>query len=571
MIAVAGNSRRKVCNANSSSTLALGATPSSPSNSGSASRQHSQGASPRWDDCVPGKVDTGGKCFQRNGSSGSSGLVDPLAKGSSHESLGLGQQQVRSLADLNSKSKLKDLSMRRRCFMFMEEPSLHPIALWIFYFYSGLIVFSVFTTIAHTMDTWGHGWADALNIAEIFFNTLFTAEVLLRIFCAPRLIGVLRRMYTCIDIFAVLPFFIVTVPDMDKDSNPILELLLLVVPVFRLLKVTRYSSGWRLLMHSIQQVLKPLLVPFLLLMIMVITFSCFIFWLEKHCTQNMDERAFETVPHAMWFALVTISTVGYGDVTPKTPEARLLTCCMIITGVCYMAMPLAIVGTTFGEVWENRDRVLMRMKVKEKLDQVEMDRRQLEELFGASDEDGSGSMTRSEFMSLLEALNLGMTPQQSTRLFKTIDDNGSGEINFQEFADFLFPEIEIDHSQPYQVNVDNVDGDDAGQLVDMTPQTTPQVARGSDDAGDPLSESRAHQTVVPLQTAASPSESLQMAQRLENFDKRMESLEKAMGTLSQQVQSVLPVIMDVAAATRGAATVEVVGAQEADHQQQQRQ
>merc|ERR1712012_702205 len=74
-------------------------------------------------------------------------------------------------------------------------------------------------------------------------------------------------------------------------------------------------------------------------------------------------------------------------------------------------------------------------------------RGKLEELFAASDADGSGSMTRSEFIQLLNAFHLGMTRDQMITLFKNIDENNSGEVCFQEFADFLFPEMDFSEDE----------------------------------------------------------------------------------------------------------------------------
>jgi len=327
--------------------------------------------------------------------------------------------------------------------MLMEEPSLHPAALAVHYLYVTLIVLSIPSSVALTVEDLGGTPEWHLRNLEVFFNCLFTAEVLLRISCAPRPWMLLRSMYTLVDVAAVVPFYAVTVPRLDTGAHPGLELLILFTPIFRLLKVTRHSSGWRILMISIRRVLPPLAVPAFLLLIVVVCSSCAIFWIEKHTAETRELRAFLNVPHAMWFAVVTISTVGYGDVSPTSPEAKMATCALILVGICYMAMPLAIVGSTFSEVWDSRDRVLMVMKVQEKLSQAGIGKDRLEELFSASDADGSGTMKLSEFTHLLEAFHLGMTGAQMTRLFKVIDDNNSGEVCFQEFADFLFPDMEI--------------------------------------------------------------------------------------------------------------------------------
>jgi len=349
-----------------------------------------------------------------------------------------------TLQSFDAGAQLKDQPWRRKLFMLIEEPAMHPIALLVFYAYLIVTISSVPSAILLTVEDLSATAERTLKGLEMFINILFSIDVLIRLSVAPVPYMLFKNMYFWIDVAAIVPFYIVTVPQLDQERHPGLELLVLMVPIFRLLKVTRYSSGWRLLMLSIQRVIPPLAVPAFLALIMIVCSSSTLFWIEKHTAATADVRAFLNVPHTMWFAVVTISTVGYGDPCPNTPLGQMATCLLILLGVCYMAMPLAIVGSTFMEVWESRDKLLMRMKVQEKLAITGIGKQQLEELFVAFDTDGSGSMTRAEFIQLLLTFRLGMTRTQMCNLFKNIDDNNSGEVCFQEFADFLFPEMDID-------------------------------------------------------------------------------------------------------------------------------
>lgn len=393
------------------------------------------------------------------------------------------------LTRLNSKSKMQQVSCRRQLWMLLEEPSLHWASLAIHHVYSALTIFSVVTTTVLTVEDLPLWCEDLLQVVDVFFNATFSLEVVVRIICAPRLDILAKNMYLWIDIAAVLPFYIVTLPNLDTDENPLLELLILLVPVFRLLKVTRHSSGWRLLMYSLTKVAPPLAVPFFLLIIMVVTSACMIFWIEKHAVPDLDGRAFANVPHAMWFSIVTISTVGYGDVSPNSALGKLATCFLILMGVCYMAMPLTIVGGEFSNVWDARDKILMRMTVLEKMAQGGILQEHLEELFRATDADNSGAMTRSEFTTFLNVFNLGVTPNQMIRLFKSIDDNNSGEICFEEFAEFLFPDYESnDVTTPMDARPTDGNPCDMARnaVVEISPLSLEAL---SDDGGTALSPS----------------------------------------------------------------------------------
>jgi hypothetical protein len=117
---------------------------------------------------------------------------------------------------------------------------------------------------------------------------------------------------------------------------------------------------------------------------------------------------------------------------------------LILLGVCYMAMPLAIVGNTFSDIWANRDQILIAEKAKIKFAEGGFNKQDLQELFAMTDADGSGTLSRKEFVQLIDAFGLGFTRAQIKKLFKTIDDDNTGSVNFKEFGDFLFPDIEIE-------------------------------------------------------------------------------------------------------------------------------
>lgn len=347
----------------------------------------------------------------------------------------------------------------RRIWILLEEPSNHPITLRMHYAYCFVIIMSVASTVLRTEELEsisGATWA-LLEYVEIFVNVLFSIEVLIRVACHPHKLGLLRNMYIWIDFAAVLPIWIVYLFEDSVNENMYLELLVILVPILRLLKITRHSAGWRILMFSITNCIGPLHVPAFLLLLMTVFWSCMIFWLEKHFACDpadgnvcgvKEAAAFKSVPHTMWFSIATISTVGYGDVVPNSDQARTVACFLIITGVCYMAMPLQIMGSEFQRVWDSRDKILMQEKTKARLTDGGITVSDLRVLFEATDVSGDGHLTRKEFIEMVHAFQLGMTPEQVTRLFKSIDVDNSGKITFMEFAGFLFPELDLYEDEP---------------------------------------------------------------------------------------------------------------------------
>eukprot|EP00397_Hematodinium_sp_SG-2012_P056230 GEMP01069209.1.p2 GENE.GEMP01069209.1~~GEMP01069209.1.p2 ORF type:complete len:166 (+),score=33.88 GEMP01069209.1:112-609(+) len=121
-----------------------------------------------------------------------------------------------------------------------------------------------------------------------------------------------------------------------------------------------------------------------MLIVIVSLFASLLYFAEQ-------DRQINTIPHAYWFALVTVSTVGYGDTLPETPIGQILTAFLIVCGVMYSAMPLAIIGANFTDMWKMRDVYMILEKSRSRLIGFGKDKRALKRIFaklgaGAGDE-----------------------------------------------------------------------------------------------------------------------------------------------------------------------------------------
>lgn len=370
----------------------------------------------------------------------------------------------------NSQTMILDTSVpwSRKIWIMLEEPDAHPVAGGAHLIYHSLIILSVASTIIRTVPSLSDNAKKAIQVIELCFNITFTVEVFVRAACSPAKLAEVKNMYMWMDVLAVVPFWVLSFASLDARSNMYVELLTLSVPILRLLKITRHSMGWRLLLISLGQCLEPLCVPAFFLMLIAVFISCMLFWVESHaarCTTGddcpkSDRPAFTSIPHAMWFSLVTMSTVGYGDVTPHTEAGKALTCGLVIAGVCYMAMPLAIMGSTFSAVWEDRDRIMLREKAASRFLCGGVKMGEMQHLWEMSDSDGDGVMELEEFVRLVDALQLGLTPVSLRQLFISIDTSGDGTVSFDEFISFLFPEIS---SEAEMALVRNTEGSTAGK------------------------------------------------------------------------------------------------------------
>lgn len=281
-----------------------------------------------------------------------------------------------------------------------------------------------------------------LSDIDIVFTALFTIELLTKLICYPDRLAFLKSMYSLIDVAVVIAGFLGIA--FAGTDNIWLDLINTQVPILRLLKITRHSSGWRLLMMSMKNCVSPLLVPLYLMLLMIVFTGSLHFWIDNvlACTSEdcpeADKPAFQSIPHAMWFVLVSLSTVGYGDITPHTDVGKILACFQIVMGLCYMAMPLAIIGNNFSEIWNDRHRLLLSDKLTHGA--IKRDIWEVKKLFNTFDHDKSGAIGLDEFLVFVDSLEMGLSKRVIRDLFRSIDADASGIISFTEFAEFVFPD-----------------------------------------------------------------------------------------------------------------------------------
>lgn len=307
------------------------------------------------------------------------------------------------------------------------------------FLFNCIIFFSVcspvFATTSISDDT-----KAVLSALDLFCTVAFTVELLIKIICSPNKKAFFKSLYTIIDFAVVIAGWVKT--GLPEGNGMYLNLLSTQLPILRLSKITKHSFGWQLLVMSIRKSAAALLVPLYLMVLMVFFSGSLHFWLDQNfscpgssCAPE-QLPAFESIPHAMWFVIESVSTVGYGDVVPHSVPGKILASLQIIAGICYMAMPLTIIGNTFTQVWEDRYRLQIRDLLSN--DTSDMDLIQMKRIFDAFDPDGSGEVTLDEFIPFIDSLELNLPRRGIRALFNAIDLDGSNQLSFVEFIDFLF-------------------------------------------------------------------------------------------------------------------------------------
>lgn len=192
---------------------------------------------------------------------------------------------------------------------------------------------------------------------EVFSVGVFTLEYLARVWSAidleefkdkRPLLGRLRYMLTpmaLIDLIAILPFYLSLYLAFDLR-------FLRVVRMLRLLKLTRYSPALGALLDVIQRETEALLAAFVVLLLMLVFSASGIYLLEG----DIQPDTFGSIPSSMWWSIVTLTTVGYGDVVPVTAGGKVFAGLIGLIGIGMIAVPAAILASGFAESIHERRR-----------------------------------------------------------------------------------------------------------------------------------------------------------------------------------------------------------------------
>lgn len=222
-----------------------------------------------------------------------------------------------------------------------------------------LIVLNIVAFLAETVPSIARQYGTWLDLFETVSVALFTLEYLARLWTAVEVPFLSRmapwrarlhwaaRPSMIIDLLAIAPFYMAQLFAIDLRVLRVLRLL-------RFLKLSRYSPAMHTLVRVLHNERRALMGALLLLCAAVLIAATGIYYLEG---ETQPEK-FGSVPESAWWAIATLTTVGYGDVTPVTPLGRLFGGLVMIAGLCVLALPVAIISSGFAQEVGRRDFVV---------------------------------------------------------------------------------------------------------------------------------------------------------------------------------------------------------------------
>jgi voltage-gated potassium channel len=210
------------------------------------------------------------------------------------------------------------------------------------FFIQSLILFSLLTFSISTLPDLSAEQRWLLEVIEVVTVLIFTVEYLLRLWVAERKLRFVFSFFGLIDLMAILPFWLAT--GVDLRSLRALRLMRL----FRILKLLRYSRAIRRFQRAFVMIREELVMFLSLSLILLYLAAVGIYYFEHEA----QPQQFSSVFHSLWWAVATLTTVGYGDIYPVTAGGKLFTFVVLIIGLGVVSIPSGMIASALSRARE---------------------------------------------------------------------------------------------------------------------------------------------------------------------------------------------------------------------------
>ena len=198
------------------------------------------------------------------------------------------------------------------------------------------IIMSVIAVLLDSVQTVHARYGTYLHAAEWLFTVLFTIEYIFRLYCVKKPLRYALSFYGFVDILAIVPTYIgLFIP----GGHYLLAIRVLrVLRVFRVLKLSEYLGEAAVLLKALRASRYKIIVFLFTVLTLVVVLGSIIYLVEGR------ENGFTSIPASIYWAIVTLTTVGYGDISPQTPLGQTIAAVIMILGYSIIAVPTGVVS-----------------------------------------------------------------------------------------------------------------------------------------------------------------------------------------------------------------------------------
>lgn len=204
-----------------------------------------------------------------------------------------------------------------------------------------MIILSVTVVILESVTAMRLAYHDYFVTAEWIFTIAFTLEYLLRIYSSPKPLRYITSFYGVIDLLAILPTYMGLF--FDQYNFLLIIRAMRLLRMFRVLKLARYVKEAAVLAQALRLSKHKIVVFFGAVLTMVLILGSLLYLIEG------EEHGFTSIPQSVYWAIVTITTVGYGDIAPATVMGKVLASVAMLTGYSIIAVPTGIISVEIGK------------------------------------------------------------------------------------------------------------------------------------------------------------------------------------------------------------------------------
>ncbi len=244
----------------------------------------------------------------------------------------------------------KDPSLRQRLrdIVFEAETPLGKLfdiaLLW-------LIGLSVLAVMLETVSSIGNRYREMFYIAEWVFTILFTLEYILRLWVSKRPSHYAKSFFGIVDLLSILPSYLLLFPGLGASTSLVVIRILRLLRMFRVLKMVHHIRGARVILRGLINARAKITVFFFTLLVLAVIAGTLMYLVEKDTPQSQ----FTSIPTSIYYAIVSMTTVGYGDITAQTLIGKLLTTILILAGYAIISVPTGIVSAEFYKSYKDED------------------------------------------------------------------------------------------------------------------------------------------------------------------------------------------------------------------------